>query len=57
MTWADGFDRYLGSYEVRLHRRTRTFGGAAWPDAAPGLIGPQRQLEIAARAAERSAVA
>lgn len=47
MLWSDGFAAYLASYEVRLHRRTKTFGGVVWPDAAPGLIGPQRQLEIA----------
>lgn len=55
VTWADGFTRYLDSYEVRLHRRADTFCGAVWPDNTPGLIGPQRQLEIALRAAERRA--
>lgn len=55
MNWADGFTAYLGAYEVRLHRRQDTYAGRLWTDAAPGLIGPQKQLEIAVMAAERRA--
>ena len=53
--WHDGFPAYLASYEVRLHKRSRTFGGTTWPDSTPGLIGPQAQLQIAVQAAERRA--
>lgn len=51
--WPDGFAEYLASYEVRLHRRTNTFGGKTWPDSTPGLIGPQAQLQIAMAVIER----
>lgn len=51
--WADGFTAYLASYEVRLHRRTKTFGGVAWPPGAPGLITEERQLEIAIAARKK----
>lgn len=49
-TWADGFVAYLGSYEVRLHRRTNTFRGVLWPEKWSGLVSPDRQLEIAVNA-------
>lgn len=48
--WAEGFAGYLRSYEVRLHKRTKTFGGVEWPAGAPGLVAPDRQLEIAVAA-------
>ena len=51
--WHDGFPAYLGSYEVRLRRRLNTFGGVLWVDRAPGLIGPQRQLQIALAVGDR----
>jgi hypothetical protein len=51
--WADGFTGYLRSYEVRLHRRTNTFGGVVWTPGAPGLITEERQLEIAVQATKR----
>jgi len=51
--WCDGFAEYLQSYEVRLHRRLNTFGGVVWPDSFPGLIGPERQLQIALAAMGR----
>lgn len=50
--WAEGFAAYLRSYEVRLHKRTNTFGGVEWPAGAPGLVAPDRQLEIAVAARE-----
>lgn len=49
--WAVGFERYARSYEVRLHKRTQTFGGVEWPASAPWLVSPDRQLEIAVAAA------
>lgn len=49
-TWADGFATYLQSYEARLHRRARTFGGVVWPEKWSGRISPDRQLEIAVNA-------
>lgn len=54
--WAAGFARYLGTYEVRLHRRMDTFGGVLWPVRVSGLVSPERQLEIAV-AARRGRVA
>lgn len=53
MTWADGFEEYLDSYEVRLHRRTKTFGGKLWtrPYRTRGLSA-ETQLEVALRALE-----
>lgn len=57
MTWHTGFPTYLQSYEVRLYRRSRTFGGVVWPDPTPGLIGPQRLLRIALAVTERKASA
>lgn len=50
--WAERFEEYLGSYEVRLHRRTKTFGGLLWPAVTSRLITPERQLEIALAATE-----
>lgn len=52
-TWADGFVAYLGSYEVRLHRRMDTFGGVLWPEKRSGLVSPDRQLEIAVNARKK----
>lgn len=41
--WDAGFDEYVSSsYEVRFHRRTRTFGGMLWPENPA-----ERLLEIA----------
>ncbi len=51
--WHDGFTAYLTAYEVRLHRRQKSYGAYVWPDNAPGLIGPQRQMQIAMAAIER----
>ncbi|WP_175627562.1 hypothetical protein [Microbacterium sp. CSI-V] len=48
--WAAGFAQYLRSYEVRLHRRTDTFGGVLWPEKWSGLVSPDRQLQIALEA-------
>lgn len=50
--WAQGFAGYLRSYEVRLHKRTKTFGGVEWPAGAPGLVAPDRQMEIALAASK-----
>lgn len=51
-SWKVGFATYMNSYEVRLHRRLKTYGGKMWPpDAAPGRITQERQLEIAIAAA------
>ncbi len=48
VTWADGFEAYLQTYEVRLHKRTNTFGGTVWPETRRSMLVPQsRQLEIA----------
>lgn len=51
--WADTYPAYLATYEVRLHRRTKTFGGITWPPGNPGPISEQRQLEIAIAARKK----
>lgn len=54
--WQDGFDAYLHSYEVRLHRRMHTYGGKIWPPSkTSGRIPADRQLQIALAATERTA--
>ena len=52
MSWIDGFEKYAQSYEVRLHKRTKTFGGKLWPRPyrRHRLIPESRQLEIAMEA-------
>lgn len=51
MSWADGYEKYLQTYEVRLHRRLNTFGGKLWPRPYQrNRIPETTQLEIAMRA-------
>ena len=54
--WKVGFEEYVQSYEVRLHKRLDTYGGKLWPaNKNTGLIPPHRQLQIAADALEKTA--
>lgn len=47
-SWRVGFDAYLQTYEVRLHRRLNTFGGKDWADRPESFrITQDRQMEIA----------
>lgn len=50
MSWSDGFEEYVATaYEVRLHKRKDTYGGALWPEPAR-----DRNLEIAVAALDKA---
>lgn len=54
--WKEGFTAYLSTYEVRLHKRTDTYGGTLWPaNFHEQLIPDTRQLQIAVQALEKTA--
>lgn len=52
MTWADGYEKYSGSVEVRRHRRKNTFGGERWRTARTKHEFTDSQIEIALKARE-----
>ena len=54
MTWADGFEQYVRSSEVLLHKRRTTFGGRVWKFLPKTFVPTPRQLEIAIQAQENT---
>jgi len=50
--WQKGFEEYLQSYEVRLRRRTDSYGAVEWPASPPRRITEERALQIALEALE-----
>lgn len=47
MNWTTGYEEYVASREVRLHRKHHTFAGYVWPRRITVVLDPEVQLSIA----------